>query len=281
MSPKHHVPRDPERHRREALEIGRRIRALRQARNMTQGDVAGSRFTKAYISAMETGGALPSMTSLQYLASQLRVPPAWFLTPEADAEHVALPATIWAVRFADRRVYVDLDDGRAIGMPLDRSRKLMNARVEQLDGWEIVESGRAVSWPEIGEEMRLEDFLGMRLLRPAEARKALLTRGGGASDVVVPPAAEPLPARRAVGRRNTRPSGYEPLIEWLAGQPDDEVRATFADIERVLGRSLTPSAQRYSGPWYSAANQLGATIARAGWRASVQLGDRLVTLRKR
>ena len=82
-------------------------------------------------------------------------------------------------------------------------------------------------------------------------------------------------------RRRTRRSGYEPIIEWLAGQPDGEVRATFAEIERVLGRSLPGSAQRYSGPWYSATNPLGATIARAGWRASVQLDGGLVTLRKR
>jgi hypothetical protein len=42
---------------------------------MTQRQVAGDRYTAAYIGAMETGASFPSMPSLNFIARQLRVTP--------------------------------------------------------------------------------------------------------------------------------------------------------------------------------------------------------------
>lgn len=42
---------------------------------------------------------------------------------------------------------------------------------------------------------------------------------------------------------------YEPLGEYLRGQDNDLVRMSFADIERVTGVALPPSATRHRPFW--------------------------------
>jgi tetratricopeptide (TPR) repeat protein len=54
-----------------ARAIGGRIRAARIAAGMTQQELAGDRYTKAYVSALELGHAKPSMAALDYLAPRL------------------------------------------------------------------------------------------------------------------------------------------------------------------------------------------------------------------
>jgi len=51
--------------------IGGRIRKARAAAGLTQSALAGERYTKAYISALEHGQAKPSMAALSYLAPRL------------------------------------------------------------------------------------------------------------------------------------------------------------------------------------------------------------------
>jgi len=52
---------------------------------MTQQALAGERYTKAYVSALETGIARPSMVALTYLAGRLGLPASHFL----DEQHPA------------------------------------------------------------------------------------------------------------------------------------------------------------------------------------------------
>jgi tetratricopeptide (TPR) repeat protein len=54
-----------------AQAIGSRIRAARIRAGLTQQQLAGDRYTKAYISALELGHAKPSMAALDYLAPRL------------------------------------------------------------------------------------------------------------------------------------------------------------------------------------------------------------------
>jgi tetratricopeptide (TPR) repeat protein len=51
--------------------IGQRLREARLAAGLTQQKLAGERYTKAYISALENGIAKPSMAALNYLAPRL------------------------------------------------------------------------------------------------------------------------------------------------------------------------------------------------------------------
>jgi tetratricopeptide (TPR) repeat protein len=58
-----------------AKAIGTRIRTARLAAGLTQQELAGDRYTKAYISALELGHAKPSMAALDYLAPRLGTRP--------------------------------------------------------------------------------------------------------------------------------------------------------------------------------------------------------------
>lgn len=289
MSPKLNVPRNALDRRQQAAVIGQRIRDLRLERGWTQARVAGDRFTKAYISALETGAAVPSLPSLEFISSQLGVPPEWFLLTRNEGETVALPARVSSVRFGDGRVYADLDDGRSFGLPISRSRKLMAARVEQLDQCVLVDYGRAISWPAIGEEIGLEDFLGIRVLMPAEVaasvplsqapEPSVATRPVRARSARAPTRAAKPPARAAKPRaRSQRASQYEPIIPHLSAQPGSELTLTFEEVERILGRTLPSSARRYLAPWSSSTNPLGRAIRIAGWRARADLDTGVVTL---
>jgi len=85
---------------RTATGLGARIRAARLAAGWTQQQLAGERFSKAYVSALENGLVQPSMAALTYLAERLGTSPASLVTPvertwtrlEAD---VALAAGDW------------------------------------------------------------------------------------------------------------------------------------------------------------------------------------------
>jgi transcriptional regulator with XRE-family HTH domain len=66
-----------------AHRIGQRLREARQRAGLTQQQLAGERYTKAYVSALETGIARPSMVALTYLAGRLNLPASHFL----DHEH--------------------------------------------------------------------------------------------------------------------------------------------------------------------------------------------------
>jgi len=62
-----------------AERIGGRLRTARLAAHLTQAQLAGDRYTKAYISALEKGIARPSMAALSYLSERLGVAPTHFL----------------------------------------------------------------------------------------------------------------------------------------------------------------------------------------------------------
>jgi transcriptional regulator with XRE-family HTH domain len=68
-----------------AHRIGRRIREARHRAGLTQQQLAGERYTKAYVSALETGIARPSMVALNHIAERLSLPASYFI----DAAHPA------------------------------------------------------------------------------------------------------------------------------------------------------------------------------------------------
>ena len=62
-----------------AQHIGQRIREARHRAGLTQQQLAGDRYTKAYVSALETGIARPSMVALRYLSERLGLPASHFI----------------------------------------------------------------------------------------------------------------------------------------------------------------------------------------------------------
>ncbi len=77
-----------------ARRIGERLRQARLAASLTQAKLAEGRYTKAYVSALETGHSKPSMAALNFFADRLGVAVSRFLDDE--------PA-VW------RRLEVDLE----------------------------------------------------------------------------------------------------------------------------------------------------------------------------
>ncbi len=76
-----------------AAAIGRRLRAARLRAGLTQQQLAGERYTKAYVSALENGLVKPSMAALNYLAGRLGVTARDLLT-DYDAAWARLQADL-------------------------------------------------------------------------------------------------------------------------------------------------------------------------------------------
>src|ERR671910_3883826 len=71
--------RATEKDRELARRIGQRIREARHRAGLTQQQLAGERYTKAYVSALETGIARPSMVALNHIAERLNLPASYFI----------------------------------------------------------------------------------------------------------------------------------------------------------------------------------------------------------
>ncbi len=97
-----------------ARAIGQRIRAARLRAGMTQREVAGDRYTKAYISALENGLIKPSIAALNFLAGRLGTTSAALLTdPEAGWQRleadVRLAAGDWQAAADGYRALLDAE----------------------------------------------------------------------------------------------------------------------------------------------------------------------------
>lgn len=66
-----------------SLRVGQRIREARARAGLTQQALAGDRYTKAYVSALENGLIRPSVKALDYLAGRLSTTPGWLMASEA------------------------------------------------------------------------------------------------------------------------------------------------------------------------------------------------------
>lgn len=73
---------------RQPKTLGEKIRAARRELRMTQAELAGTDFTKSFISQVEKGFARPSIKSLQIIAARLNKPIGYFL----DDTQIAPPA---------------------------------------------------------------------------------------------------------------------------------------------------------------------------------------------
>jgi tetratricopeptide (TPR) repeat protein len=60
--------------------LGERVRQLRRLRGLTQEELAGSRFTKEYLSQIERGVSRPTLTTIEWLADRLGADPGFLET---------------------------------------------------------------------------------------------------------------------------------------------------------------------------------------------------------
>ena len=66
------------------MQIGEKIKALRQSKLMTQTELAGTQITRNMLSTIEHGTALPSLPTALYLAERLNVPVGYLLAEGED-----------------------------------------------------------------------------------------------------------------------------------------------------------------------------------------------------
>jgi transcriptional regulator with XRE-family HTH domain len=146
------VARDPV-----AVRVGSRIRELRLRAALTQQQLAGDRYTKAYISALENALIRPSMKALEFLASRLGTTASRLLESEeplwgrvdadlqlaagkwqaaADAYEALLPAT------SDRQARAEVLRGLAEArVRLDRGAEAAQAASEAVELFEALDRG--------------------------------------------------------------------------------------------------------------------------------------------
>lgn len=66
------------------MNVGEKIRALRQSKMMTQTELAGTKITRNMLSCIENGAAQPSLSTVVYLAERLGVPVGFLLAEKKE-----------------------------------------------------------------------------------------------------------------------------------------------------------------------------------------------------
>lgn len=77
-----------------------------------------------------------------------------------------------ALRFDDHTMWVDLTDGRTIGIPLAWFPRLLHATAEQRQHYRLGVSGNGLHWEELDEDISVEGLLAGRgdlTHRPSQA----------------------------------------------------------------------------------------------------------------
>jgi Protein of unknown function (DUF2442) len=87
------------------------------------------------------------------------------------------------VSVTDDALSVDLADGRTISVPLAWFPRLLNGRPEERQNWRLIGDGQGIHWPDLDEDISLENLL---LGRPSGESQASFKRwleGRGAATV--------------------------------------------------------------------------------------------------
>ena len=96
------------------MEIGAKIRELRIAKNLSQGDIEKRMgLLRAYTSRVEHGHTVPSIATLEKYANVLEVPLYRFFTDEASVKMPKLPksesdSSLWGSRGKERAAFQTL-----------------------------------------------------------------------------------------------------------------------------------------------------------------------------
>ena len=67
------------------------------------------------------------------------------------------------VRFEGDRMFVEFDDGRTVGLPLEWYPRLLESTEEERNNWELIGDGEGIHWPDPDEDLSAEQLaLGIR-----------------------------------------------------------------------------------------------------------------------
>jgi len=111
------------------MEIGAKLRELRVAKNLSQGDIEKrTGLIRAYTSRVEHGHTVPSIGTLEKYANALEVPLYRFFTDEVSVKAPKLPrlkddGSSWGIRGKERNAFRAL--AKVLSRMDDRDRKLL------------------------------------------------------------------------------------------------------------------------------------------------------------
>ena len=68
----------------------------------------------------------------------------------------AIAKDLW---FSDKKLFVQLNDGREIGVPIEWFPKLRNASEEELQNWRLIGGGIGIHWESLDEDISIDGLL--------------------------------------------------------------------------------------------------------------------------
>ena len=80
------------------MNVGEKIRKLRLEKMMTQSELSGDQVTRNMLSLIEKDKAVPSLQTLNYIASRLNVSPAFLLADEREEKMLVKYSKISDIR---------------------------------------------------------------------------------------------------------------------------------------------------------------------------------------
>lgn len=63
------------------------------------------------------------------------------------------------IRFDDIKMYIFLEDGRELSIPLDWFPTLRDATKKQIENWRFIGDGEGIHWDELDEDILIEGLL--------------------------------------------------------------------------------------------------------------------------
>ena len=84
----------------------------------------------------------------------------------APDKNVSIEPAALSVRAEGRFIYIELSDGRIIGFPADRFRRLKEATDDQMKEVEIRLNGYALRWESIDEDLTVPGIVEGRFQLP-------------------------------------------------------------------------------------------------------------------
>lgn len=66
------------------------------------------------------------------------------------------PAKAINVWFTDQKLFVRIEDGREIAVPLEWFPKLRDAKPEDLNNWRLIGHGIGIHWESLDEDLSVE-----------------------------------------------------------------------------------------------------------------------------
>jgi len=117
------------------MEIGAKLREMREAKNLSQGDIQKrTGLLRTYTSRVEHGHTVPSIGSLEKYASALEVPLYRFFTDDESVAKPKLPrrddSSLWGNRGKEREAFQEL--AKALSRMDEGDRKLLVSMAERM-----------------------------------------------------------------------------------------------------------------------------------------------------